>query len=115
MNDVLATILGVMGLIITVLGGLVKFLYSRINQVEAAHVALNGALRQEMQTQASSHHNAQRELWQELRSMAKTDNDQHAHMLERMSELPTRDEMKSDLSAMETRLMNVLRKEVQQR
>lgn len=115
MNDVVAAIIGVLGLAVTILMGLVKFLYGRIKDVEASQIAINSELRQEMQIQASGHRDAQRDLWTELRSMAKTDNEQHAHMLERISTLATREELKSDLASMESRISTMLRKEVTHR
>ena len=115
MNDAISAILGFLALVVTILGGVVKFLYGRISEVQAALAKLDGDLREDMQTQASDHRNAQRDLWQELRTMSKADSEQHAHMLERISELATRDDVRSDLAAMENRLLNTLRKEVPNR
>lgn len=115
MGDVITATIAILGLAVTVLGGMMKFMFSKIAEVEKAQTEINSELRQDMQTQASDHRNSQRDLWQELRTMAKADGDQHAHMLERMSVLPTRDEMKNDLAAMENRLLSTLRKEIPHR
>lgn len=115
MSDVITATLMILGLVVTVLGGMMKFMFSRIVEIKTAQMEINSDLRQDMQNQDSDHRKSQRDLWQELRTMAKADGDQHAHMLERLGNLATRDEVKADLAAMELRITNMLRKEVQQR
>lgn len=130
MTDGVGTILGILGIAVTVLGGFVKFLYGKIVEVETAQQRINtelrdkvtgtgGELRQSMQTQASDHRLAQNNLWTELRRVVDKFSEQHTHILESVSKLPTREEvskLNETLSAgqlaMEMRVMASLRKEV---
>lgn len=126
MNDVWGIVISIIGLAVTILGGVAKFLWTRIGEVQAAQTTINtnvreeiakiaGELRQSMQTQASDHRLAQGNIWTELRRQADKSSEQHAHAAENMGKLPTREEMMASLAAMEGRIMVSLRKEVPQR
>lgn len=132
--NVLGVLFAGLTLAVTIVGGFVKFLHGRIVGVEEKADALAGELRQAMQTQASdhrleqssqanAHRNVQDELWKELRRIADLGHIAHTAMaeamtknqitlVEAMGKLATREETERAQHAMETRIMDTLRKEV---
>lgn len=126
MRDVILVILGILGLAVTVISGFVKFLYSRIGDVEKAQTTINsdlrdemrnfvGELRQSMAVQVSDHRLAQNNLWTEMRRIADRNSDEHTRVAEKIGQLATRDEVLKAVEASEARLMVALRKEIPQR
>lgn len=112
MTDVVGTVISALVLVVTIIGGLLKVLWGRLDRVDSDQTILAGEMRQAMQAQASNHRVEQTNLWQELRRIADKNNEQHTHAAEVMGKLPNRDEMTASLAAMEARIMTSLRKEV---
>lgn len=133
MNDIghstvafLGLVLGALTLAVGVVGGCIKFLWNRTTEIDGRVTAVNGELRNAMTVQMGDHRLETSNLWAEVRRMNDVGHvehiamidamgKQHAALLEMISKLATREEMERTTHAMETRIMDTLRKEVPQR
>lgn len=96
---------------------------NEISGLDKQILEIAGELRQAMTVQASDHRLAQGNIWTELRRMSDIGHAAHTAMadtmvknqialVEAMGKLPTREEVERGNHAMETRIMDTLRKEV---
>lgn len=93
---------------VTILSALFHFTISRINQVRDEMKAEIDSVRHDLDGQAGEHRQAQQQLWSEMRINEQRSTDHRQRIQERIGYLPTRDEMKSDLKAMEERMTKTM-------
>ena len=105
---VVQVILAILGVAVTVLGGMFMFLWSGI-------VKLRDDMSVSIDARAAEHRQGQQQLWSELRLADARANEYRARVEGRLGELPTRtemkqarDEMREDLKAMEDRIRKTI-------
>lgn len=108
-----SVVMGILSAAVTILSGLFWFTHLRISQVRNELKEDTNAMREEHEAHLTRQVRANEQIWIEMRSMQRESNDHRTRMQERIGQLPTRDEMKQDLAAMEKRLEMVLRNNAQ--
>ena len=105
---VVQVILAILGVAVTVLGGMFMFLWSGV-------VKLRDDMSASIDARAAEHRQGQQQLWSELRLADVRASEYRARVEGRLGELPTRtemkqarDEMREDLKAMEDRIRKTI-------
>ena len=109
---VVQVILAILGVAVTVLGGMFMFLWSGV-------VKLRDDMSASIDARAAEHRQGQQQLWSELRLADVRASEYRARVEGRLGELPTRtemkqarDEMREDLKAMENRIRGMIAADV---
>lgn len=109
MEEPLGSLLTWTGFAITVVGGLFGFTHVRINQVRDELKSDIDTIGAELDNRSGEHRQADQQIWSEIRLAEMRAGEHRQKLQERIGDLPTREEMKQDLAAMEQRLAVMLR------
>ena len=108
-SDIHSIILGVLTIAVTVLGGVFRYMLGEIRKVRDDMKEEIRLVNAQLNEKAGEHRQGQQQLWIELRQFEQRSADYRTAMQEKMSALPTREEMRQDLLAMEGRIQAMIR------
>ncbi len=101
-------VLGLVSSAIAILASIFGFMHVRINRAQDEVKESIATMRTEMDARLREGRDDRASLWSAVRSTEREVGEQHRRLLERMSEVATRQEIKEDLAASERRIAQML-------